>query len=62
MSTYLEEAQVNVTIAQSQAKAYVDKLQCDEKYDGDDEVVLPTHALTCEPKLSGKVVQALDWT
>ena len=42
MKTALEEAQANLTIAQSRAKSQVDRLRRDEKFEVGDEVVLST--------------------
>ena len=42
MKTTLEEAQANLTVAQSRAKAQVGRSRCDETFEVDDEVVLST--------------------
>ena len=42
MKTTLEDAQANLTIAQSQTKSQVDSSRCDEMFDVGDEVVLFT--------------------
>ena len=42
MKTTLEEAQPNLTVAQSRAKSQVDRLRRDEKFEVGDEVVLST--------------------
>ena len=42
MKTALEEAQANLTVAQSRAKSQVDRSRRDEKYEVGDEVVLST--------------------
>ena len=46
MKTALEEAQANLTIAQSRAKSQVDSSRRDEKYEVSDEVVLSTHHIS----------------
>ena len=46
MKTALEEAQANLTIAQSQAKSQVDRSRRDEKFEVGDEVVLSTRHIS----------------
>ena len=46
MKTALEEAQANLTIAQSQAKSQVDCLRHDETFEVGDEVVLSMHNIS----------------
>ena len=54
MKTALEEAQANLTVAQSRAKSQVDRWRRDEKYEVGDEVVLSTrHICTCLPNYGG---------
>ena len=42
MKTTLEEAQANLTVAQSRAKSQAGCLRCDETFEVGDEVVLST--------------------
>ena len=42
MKTALEEAQANLTVAQSRAKSQVDRSRHDEKFEVGNEVVLST--------------------
>ena len=42
MKTALEEAQANLTVAQSRAKSQADRSRCDEKFEVGNEVVLST--------------------
>ena len=46
MKTALEEAQINLTVAQNWAKAYADKVQRFEIFHKGDEVVLLTRNLS----------------
>ena len=46
MKTALEEAQANLTIAQSRAKSQVDRLRHDEALEAGDEVVLSTRHIS----------------
>ena len=46
MKTALEEAQANFFIAQNWAKAYTDRVRCEEMYEVGDEVVLSTCNIT----------------
>ena len=46
MKTALEEAQANLTVAQSQAKSQVDHSRRDEKFEVGDEVVLSTRHIS----------------
>ena len=46
MKAALDEAQTNLTIAQSQAKSQVDHSRCDEKFEVGDEVVLSTRNIS----------------
>ena len=46
MKTTLEEAQANLTIAQSRAKSQADRPRCDETFEVGDEVVLSTRFIS----------------
>ena len=46
MKTALEEAQANLTVAQSRAKSQVDRSRCNEKFEVGDEVVLSTRHIS----------------
>ena len=46
MKTALEEAQANLTVAQSRAKSQVDCSRRDETFEVGDEVVLSTHNIS----------------
>ena len=60
MKTALEEAQANLTIAQSHTKSQVDCSRRDEAFEVSDEVVLSTHNITVDQHLPSKL--SLDWT
>ena len=55
MKTALEEAQANLTVAQSQAKSQVDHLRRDEKFEVGDEVVLSTRHINVNQHLPSKL-------
>ena len=55
MKTALEEAQANLTVAQSRAKSQVDRLRRDEKVEVGDEVVLPTRHISVNQHLLSKL-------
>ena len=55
MKTALEEAQANLTIAQSRAKSQVDRLRRDEKFEVGHEVVLSTHRISMNQHLPSKL-------
>ena len=46
MKTALEEAEANLTVAQSRAKSKVDRSRHDEKFEVGDEVVLSTRHIS----------------
>ena len=46
MKTALEEAQANLTIAQSRANSQLDYSRCDKKFEVGDEVVLSTRHIS----------------
>ena len=46
MKTTLEEAQANLTVAQSQAKSQVDRMRRDETFEVGDDVVLSIHNIS----------------
>ena len=60
MKTALEEAQANLTVAQSRAKSQVDRSSRDEKYEVGDEVVLSTRHISVNQHLPSKFKEALD--
>ena len=62
MKTALEEAQANLTIAQSRAKSQVDRSRRNEKFEVGDEVVLSTRHISVNQHLPSKFKEALDWT
>ena len=55
MKTVLEEAQVNLTVAQSRAKSQVDHLRRNEKFEVGDEVVLSTRHISTNQHLPSKL-------
>ena len=55
MKTALEEAQANLTVAQSWAKAQVDRSRRDEMFEIGDEVVLSTHNIRVSQHLPSKL-------
>ena len=55
MKTALEEAQANLTVAQSRAKSQVDRSRRDEKFEVGDEVVLSTRHICVNQHLPSKV-------
>ena len=55
MKTALEEAQANLTIAQSWAKSQVDHLRRDENFEVGDEVVLSTRHISMNQHLPSKL-------
>ena len=55
METALEEAQANLTVAQSQAKSEVDRLRGNETFEVDDEVVLSTRNISMNQYLPSKL-------
>ena len=55
MKTALEEAQANLTVAQSRGKSQVDHLRCDEKFEVGDKVVLSTHNVHVNQHLPSKL-------
>ena len=55
MKTALEEAQANLTVAQSRAKSQVDRLRRDEKFEVGDEVVLSTCHISINQHLPSKL-------
>ena len=55
VKTALEEAQANLTIAQSRAKSLVDPSRRDEKFEVGDEVVLSTRHISVNQHLPSKL-------
>ena len=55
MKTALEEAQVNLTVTQSRAKAQVDYSRCDKTFEVGDEVVLSTRNICVNQHLPSKL-------
>ena len=55
MKTALEEAQANLTIAQSRTKSQVDHSRRDEKFEVGDEVVLSTRHISVNQHLPSKL-------
>ena len=55
MKTALEEAQANLTVAQSQAKSQVDRSRLDETFEVGVEVVLSTRNISMNQHLSSKL-------
>ena len=55
MKTALEEAQANLTIAQSRAKSQVDRSRRDETFEVGDEVVLSTRHISVNQHLPSKL-------
>ena len=55
MKTVLEEAQANLTIAQSWAKSQADHSRCNEKFEVGDEVVLSTRHISVNQHLPSKL-------
>ena len=55
MKTALEEAQANLTVAQSRAKSQVDRLRRDENYEVGNEVVLSMHNISMNQHLPSKL-------
>ena len=55
MKTALEEAQANLTVAQSWAKSQVDRSRRDEKFEVGDEVVLSTRHISVNQHLPSKL-------
>ena len=55
MKTALEEAQANLTIAQSRAKSQVDCSRCDETFEVGDEVVPSTRKIRVNQHLPSKL-------
>ena len=55
MKTALEEAQANLTVAQSRAKSQVDRSRHDEKFEVGDEVVLSTCHISVNQHLPSKL-------
>ena len=55
MKTALEEAQANLTVAQSWAKSQVDRSRCNEKFKVGDEVVLSTCHISVNQHLPSKL-------
>ena len=54
-NTALEEAQANLTIAQSRAKSQADRLRRDETFEIGNEVVLSTHNICVNQHLPSKL-------
>ena len=57
MKTALEEAQANLTVAQSRAKSQADRSRRDEKFEVGDEVVLSTRNICVNQHLPSKLRQ-----
>ena len=55
LKTALEEAQANLSVAQTRAQAYVNKSRREEKYEVGDEVVLTTRHLPVSQHLPAKL-------
>ena len=55
MKTALQEAQANLTIAQSQAKSQVDRSRCNETFKVGDEGVLSTCNISVNQHLPSKL-------
>ena len=55
IKTVLEEAQANLTVAQSRAKSQVDRSRRDEKFEVGDEVVLSTRHISVNQHLPSKL-------
>ena len=55
MKTALEEAQANLTIAQSRVKSQVDHSRRDEKFEVGDNVVLSTRYISVNQQLPSKL-------
>ena len=55
MKTALEEAQANLTVAQSQAKSQVDRSRRDETFEVGDEVVFSTRNICVSQHLPSKL-------
>ena len=55
MKTALEEAQANLTVAQSRAKSQVDRSRRDEKFEVGEEVVLSTCHISVNQHLPSKL-------
>ena len=55
MKTTLEEAQANLTIAQSRAKSHVDRSRHDETFEVGNEVALSTHNIRVNQHLPSKL-------
>ena len=55
MKTALEEAQANLTIAQSRAKSQVDRSRREEMFEVGDEVVLSTRHISVNQYLPSKL-------
>ena len=55
MKTAPEEAQANLTIAQSWAKLQVDRSRCNETFEVGDEVVLSTRHINVNQHLPSKL-------
>ena len=55
MKTALEEAQVNLTVAQSRAKSQVDRSRRNEEFEVGDEVVLSTRPISVNQHLPSKL-------
>ena len=55
MKTTLEEAQANLTVAQSRAKPQVDRSRRDEMFEVGDEVVLSTRNIHVNQPLPSKL-------
>ena len=55
MKTALEEAQANLTVAQSQAKSQVDYSRCNEKFEVGDEGALSTCNISMNQHLPSKL-------
>ena len=62
METALEEAQANLTIAQSQGQSHVDRSRCDEAFEVGNEMVLSTRKICVNQHFLSKLLAALDWT
>ena len=55
MKTALEEAQANLTVAQSRAKSQVEHSRCDDKFKASNKVVLSTRHISVNQHLPSKL-------